>query len=1425
MQKIKDIKPYEGIENSFEIKSISIENVRIIPAKLRELLIKIRVLDAKEIDDFKKLNKLITNYLSEFTNSYKLIYDISFENKSNVYNILNYLIVQLIFERKGLLTLLLNYELHINNTEIIIKLPSELQVKECNNSKISLELLKRLNKIFPDAKFSLKFGLIKADNMPVKSENKEVKEIVIVDLELGKFMEITGEIFEVAVKEIKTKTGLEKKIFTFYLTDYKKSVCCRKFYDAKENVDISIGDLVKVRGIYKKDEIYTKEFYIDTKSISKIGVANHEIVDDAPIKRVELNLKTNMSEMYSNINPKALSGFLKKIGYKSYAVADLGVVHAFPFLYNNSDEDMKVIFGIDAFIVDDTANLVINAKENTLIKDETYVVFDIETTGLSPYNDKIIEIGAVKVKNNDIIDTFSVFINPEIPISEFTTNLTSITNEDVENAKKIDEILPEFFEFIGSATLVAQNAKFDIGFLTEKSRQLGIERKFSYIDTIQWARLVIPDQKKFNLDALCKRFGLINEHHHRAINDAEVTAKIFNCLMKLILSKDVKTHEDINEKLKIDLKIAPLNKTTILIKNKKGLKIIYELVSKSFLDYYGNSKPRIPKSLIEKYREYFFISPSPSYGFNESGELIDFYFRGLSKKELEEKMKFYDYIQLLPRNCYEKEIGEGEVTDLNSIEEMNKYFYQVAKKLNKLVVAVGNVMYLHDYEYKSKSVLQVANADYRSAKYNSNAYFRTTGQMLDEFKYLGEEESYEVVVKNTNLISDSIERIQPIPSGFYPPKIDGDREMVKKLTYDKAHELYGENIPDLIKKRIEKELNSIINNGFAVLYLIAQKLVKKSVDNGYLVGSRGSVGSSIVAYLMGITEVNGLSPHYRCPNKECKNIEIFDLEKSGVDLPEKYCPKCNTKYIRDGHAIPFEVFMGFNGEKVPDIDLNFSSEYQSEIHKYTEEIFGKKFVFRAGTISTTAKNNAIGYVKKYFEENLKDFLKKESIKQFGVFDKDPTQEHFRENLLKNELNKNSAEIIRLAKLIEGTRKTTGQHPGGMVVIPNDMSVFDFTPIQKPANDLTSDSTTTHFDYHVMDAQLVKLDILGHDDPTTLKILEDLTGLSPYTIPLTDEKVLSLFTSTKALGVTPQQIGTELGTNGIPEFGTNFVKEMLKDTKPTTFTELVRISGLSHGTDVWLNNAKDYINANVATLNEVITVRDDIMNYLILQGMDKSLAFKIMEFVRRGKPSKNKEQWEIYKEEMKKAGAKEWYIESCEKIKYMFPKGHAVAYVMMAIRIAYFKVYYPLEFYTAYLNRKLSSFTFSKMFKPIDKLKQRLAELEILASKNVNEKAEMALLEILIEMHYRGIELAKVDIEKSEAKTFIIDNGKILIPFVAIDQLGEIAANNIVKARSVRPFSSQEDLMKRAGLNNSVMETLRNFKIISNLSATDQQTLF
>ena len=941
----------------------------------------------------------------------------------------------------------------------------------------------------------------------------------------------------------------------------------------------------------------------------------------------------------------------------------------------------------------------------------------------------------------------------------------------VKDAETVEVVLPKFLEFCGDSTVVAHNAKFDVGFVNQKAKGLGLDYSPSVIDTLHWARILLPDQKRFGLKNIANYFKISLENHHRAVDDAKATAEMFQKFLNMVLGRKILKLSEINTTLQTNIQNADTQNTMILVKNQAGLKTLYELVSKSHIEFFGNRKPRIPKTLLNEIRENLLLASSASIVFQNSGELARLYLRGTEKEDIEEKAKFYDYIEIYPLSNYIDAVETGEIDNIEVIKEMNQYFYELGKKLGKIVVATGDCHYLEEREAINRSVLVLGSGmGRRQFSYDKKLFFKTTDEMLKEFDYLGEDIAYEVVVENTNKINDMIEHVRPIPTGFYPPKIDGAEDQVREMSYRRLEELYGEDIPDHLKERVEKELNSIIGNGFAVLYLIAQKLVNKSVEAGYLVGSRGSVGSSIVAYLMGITEVNGLYPHYRCP--KCKHTEFMIVEGSGVDYPDKDCPKCGTKYIKDGHAIPFEVFMGFNGDKVPDIDLNFSGEYQSKIHKYTEELFGSDNVFRAGTISTLAERNAFGYVKKYFEE----------------VEGTP------------EISKRKAEITRIAKGCEGARKTTGQHPGGMIVVPHDKSIYDFCPVQRPANDMTSTSKTTHFDYHVMDEQLVKLDILGHDDPTTLRILQDLTGVDIYTIPLDDKEVMSLFSGTEALGVTAKDIGSPTGTSGIPEFGTSFVKQMLVDTKPKTFAELVRISGLSHGTDVWLNNAQDYVRSGTATLSEIITVRDDIMNKLIDDGLDKSLAFSIMEFVRKGQPTKNREKWIEYSTKMKEHGVQQWYIDSCEKIKYMFPKGHAVAYVMMAVRIAYFKVHYPIEFYTAFLNRKVSDFKMTMMFKPVDDLKKAKLEMDKKGNLNPKEKQELFLYEILIEMHYRGIELEQIDIYKSEAKSFKIEDGKIRMPLIAMDGLGEAVAINVVEEREKGEFLSLADLMKRTKLN-------------------------
>ena len=1282
-----------------------------------------------------------------------------------------------------------------------------------------------------------------------KFEISDLKNIKILknDGKTIKPVEVEGKIFKIDVRETKNNSLM----YDFLITDYNDSINCKIFLNPKDEAQIAIlkvNDWVKVKGYYKKDDFYTED-YIGVQDLESIESEETKKEDNAPKKRVELHAHTNMSEMSGVMSIKDYAKRAKEFGHSAIAVTDFGVVHSFPFAFKEANENFKIIYGVEAYVVDDEAQMITNPKDLG-IEEETYVVFDIETTGFDPFNDKIIEIGAVKMKGKEIIDEFSEFVNPKIPIPEEIVKLTSITDEMVKDAPDIKTILPRFLEFCGDSTVVAHNAKFDVGFIKQKSSDQNLEFSPSVVDTLPLARALLVNEKKFGLANLTKYFGIILESHHRAIDDARATAEVFQKFFNMIITKGILTLKDINTNLQPNIQNAETLNTMILVKNQKGLRDLYELISKSHIDYFGMRKPRVPKTLLNQKRENLLLASSATGIYGNRGELINLYLRG-EIEEIEEKAKFYDYIEIHPPITYDElvEKNASEIESLEVVKKMNQYFYDLGKKLGKLVVATGDVHYLDENEAVNRNVLLLGSGNLRKTKFvdgskyeffDRKLYFRTTEEMLEEFKYLGDEIANEIVIENTNKIADMIDAgIRPVPEGFYPPKIKGAEELVRKMTYDKLEELYGDNVDPVLKERLEKELKSIIGNGFSVLYLIAQILVKKSVKKGYLVGSRGSVGSSIVAYLMGITEVNGLYPHYRCPN--CKHTEFMNEEGNGVDYPDKNCPKCGTKYIKDGHAIPFEVFMGFNGEKVPDIDLNFSGEYQGKIHKYTEWLFNSdalenieniediekiidfedfensknseypetsENVFRAGTISTLAEKNAFGYVKKYLEES------------------EGTEE----------IKERKAEVTRLAMRCEGARKTTGQHPGGMIVVPKDKSIYDFCPIQRPANDMKSNFKTTHFDYHVMDEQLVKLDILGHDDPTTLRILQDLTGVDIYKIPLDDKKVMSLFSGTQALGVSPDDIGSPTGTSGIPEFGTSFVKQMLVDTRPKTFAELVRISGLSHGTDVWLNNAQDYVRSGVATLSQIITVRYDIMNKLIDDGLDKSLAFNILEFVRKGRPTKDPDKWKEYSAIMKEKGVEQWYIDSCEKIKYMFPKGHAVAYVMMAVRIAYFKVHYPVEFYTAFLNRKVGDFKMTTMFfqnqksnkniATVEDLKNSRKKLESDSNLNAKQKQELFLYEILIEMSCRNIELEKPNILTSDAKLFTITKDKkIQLPLIAVDGLGESVAEKIIAERETEPFLSLEDLTKRTKLNKTVLKLLQDYDCVKGIQEENQSKLF
>ena len=1233
------------------------------------------------------------------------------------------------------------------------------------------------------------------------SSNK-TKEIKGNSISLTEFFElyedelcvVEGEVFSIESRDIRN----EKILLTIRLTDEVTSLTSKVFCDKDKPVEVSVGDFIKISGKKQIDRYSDNEEVIMINSINKLEKTKSKKEDRAEVKMVELHTHSKMSEM---VGVEDIGDLIKRAisyGHKAMAITDYSVVHAFPFAYKAAKgKDFKAILGCEMYMVDDTLPMVRDCKTGA-IEDTTFVVFDLETFGLNSHKNEIIEIGAIKLKGTRIIDTFSSFVNPNKIIPKKISELTHITQDMVDNAPTIEDVLPKFLEFTKDAVMVAHNSAFDMGFIRREAKKyLGIDYKPAVIDTLQMARDLYPDLKGYNLDRLNKTFKLSLENHHRAIDDAQSTAKLFIMFLEKYIENGVVNVEDMNGAFPLNIQKQATRNIVVIAKNLTGLQNLYRLVSESHIDYYGSKKPRVLKSRVDKLRDGLIVGSSLTSHFSNDGELAEYYMR-YDLENVEKNIDFYDYIELLPRATYAElyeEDGTGTISSFEQIEDMNRYFYNLAKERGKLITASSNVHYNNEEDYKIRSILLYGSGNvFRENQYKTDNkfYFRTTDEMLDEFSYLGEEVANEIVVKNTNTIADMVEVIKPVPDGFYPPKIDNAENIVKEMTYEKAYRIYGNPLPEIVKARLERELGAIIGNGFSVLYLSAQKLVKKSLDSGYLVGSRGSVGSSLVAFMMGITEVNALYPHYICTNPECKNSEFIEREGVGIDLPEKICPKCGQPYKRDGYSIPFEVFMGFNGEKVPDIDLNFSGEYQSEIHRYCEQLFGKENVFKAGTISTLAEKNAEGYVKKYFEDH--------------------------------ELKNNRAEIIRLAKKVEGAKKTTGQHPGGMVVVPRDHNIYEFCPVQKPANDITNDSITTHFDYHVMDEQLVKLDILGHDDPTTIKMLQEYTGVDIYSIPIADPETLKIFSSTESLGITPEDINSVVGTFGVPEFGTPFVRQMLIDTMPKTFAELVRISGLSHGTDVWLNNAQEFIRQKKATLSQVITVRDDIMNYLIDQGIEKGTAFKIMEFVRKGRPSKDPEGWQKFSDLMKEHNVAEWYIESCRRIKYMFPKGHAVAYVMMAMRIAYFKVHYPLAFYAAYLSRKAEDFDFDIMGNP-ESAKNHLEVLSKEPKLDVKKKAEMAICEIIVEMYARGFHFLPIDIYKSGGTKFIIEDGKIRIPLIGLSGLGGAVIDNILKERELDKFLSYEDLKRRTKVSQTIVEKLKSINAVDSLSETNQISLF
>ena len=1052
---------------------------------------------------------------------------------------------------------------------------------------------------------------------------------------------------------------------------------------------------------------------------------------------------------------------------------------------------MKVIYGVEAYLAPDKNAIVTDAKGQSI--DTTYCVLDLETTGFSATTEKITEIGIMKFKDGEVIDQFSCFVNPEKHIPQRVSEVTNITDDMVKDAETIEKVFPKMLEFLEDSVIVAHNAGFDVGFLKQNAKRLGYKFDYTYLDTLSLAKDLFPDYKKYKLGKIADNLGIKVEVAHRALDDVDTTVKVFKVMLKMLKERGAEKLEDIEqvssteEAKKEGYKKLKTYHAIILAKNYVGLRNLYKLVSLSHIKYFYR-KPRILKSLLEKYREGLILGSAC-----EAGELYQAIELGKTDEEIEEIAEFYDYLEIQPIGNNNFLIRNETVKDEEALRDINRKIVDLGEKLNKPVVATCDVHFMDPQDEVYRRILE-AGQGYADADTQAPLYLRTTEEMLEEFKYLGEEKAYEVVVINTNKISDMCDRISPISPEKCPPHIPGCEQTIKDIAYSKAHELYGDPLPQIVQERLDKELDSIIKNGFSVMYIIAQKLVWKSNEDGYIVGSRGSVGSSFVANMTGITEVNSLPPHYRCPN--CKFSDFTDYGyKNGFDLPDKECPKCGHRLDKDGMDIPFETFLGFNGDKEPDIDLNFSGEYQAKAHKYTEVIFGKGTTFKAGTIGTVADKTAYGFVLKYLEERNKKML--------------------------------SPEINRISQGCTGIKRTTGQHPGGIIVVPKGREIYEFCPVQHPADDPRSDIITTHFDYHSIDKNLLKLDILGHDDPTMIRMLQDITGVDPKKIPLDDKETMSIFSSTKALGLEPEQINSEVGTFGVPEFGTKFVRGMLLDTRPSTFEELIRISGLSHGTDVWLNNAQDLIEQGIVTLSDAICTRDDIMIYLISKGLPPNPAFKIMETVRKGKALKDPEKWAEYKELMKEHDVPDWYIKSCEKIKYMFPKAHAAAYVTMAFRIAWFKVHIPKAYYASFFSIRADDFEGESMLHGKEKVRAKMKEIDSLGNAASNKEKNMyPILEIVLEMNERGIDFLPVDLYKSDAVKFIVEEDGIRPPFSALDGLGEVDANKIVTAREDgEPFTSIEQIAYKAKIGKVALEILIKSGCLKGLPRSEQMDMF
>ena len=1235
----------------------------------------------------------------------------------------------------------------------------------------------------------------KSDNPDVlygRDFDEESVEIEKIEGEIGEVV-IRGKILATDVRELRSGNSL----FIFSISDFTDTISVKVFAREESLEDLKTatkaGQFVRLKGVANIDRFDGELTIGSVVGIKKCEDFTTKRVDNAPVKRVELHCHTKMSDMDGVSEVKDLIKRAKQWGMDAMAVTDHGCVQSFPDANHSVErgDNFKVLYGVEGYLVDDMKELVENGAGQSL--DHTCVVFDIETTGFSPLKNRIIEIGAVRVEEGRIVDKFSSFVNPDVPIPFEIEKLTGINDNMVLDAPKIDRVLPEFLEFCRGAVMVAHNAGFDISFIKENARQQGLEFNPTVLDTVSLARVLLPNLNRFKLDTVAKELKINLANHHRAVDDAGATAEIFVRFIKMLKERDIFDLSQLNELSRMTVEMIrkmPTYHIIIIAKNDVGRVNLYRLVSESNLTYFAR-RPRIPKSLLSQYREGLIIGSAC-----EAGELYQALLRGVPDTEIHKIVDFYDYLEIQPlgNNAFMLRDEKSPVNSEEELMDLNRRIVGLGEQYNKPVCATCDV-HFPDPEDEVYRRIIMSSKGFKDADDQAPLYLRTTDEMLREFEYLGSDKAEEVVITNTRKIAAMCERIEPVRPDKCAPVIPNSDETLRSICYNKAHEMYGENLPKIVVDRLERELNSIISNGFAVMYIIAQKLVWKSNEDGYLVGSRGSVGSSLVATMSGITEVNPLSPHYYCTNCHYYDFDSEEVRKfagmAGCDMPDKNCPVCGELLKKDGFDIPFETFLGFKGDKEPDIDLNFSGEYQSRAHTYTEVIFGKGQTFRAGTIGTLADKTAYGYVKGYYEDR-------------GV-------------------RKRRCEIDRIVVGCVGVRRTTGQHPGGIIVLPHGEEIYSFTPVKHPADDMTTRTVTTHFDYHSIDHNLLKLDILGHDDPTMIRMLQDLTGQDPVKdFPLDSKEVMSLFQNTSALGIEPEDIGgCKLGALGIPEFGTDFAMQMLIDAQPKYFSDLVRISGLSHGTDVWLGNAQTLIQEGKATIQTAICTRDDIMVYLIGMGLEEGLAFTIMESVRKGKGLKDE-----WIKEMTDHGVPDWYIWSCKKIKYMFPKAHAAAYVMMAWRIAYCKVFYPLAYYAAFFSIRASGFSYVLMCQGREKLEYHLADykkrMDTLSKKEQDTLRDMRIVQ---EMYARGFEFTAIDIFKASARSFQIVDGKLMPSLSSIDGLGEKAADAIVFAAEDGPFLSREDFINRTKVTKTVCDLMGELGLLGDLPESNQLSLF